>query len=218
MVSGFNVGIVIFIIILLLRILRIPKAARLIITLMIIPIYCFMTGAATPVIRASIMAAVFMMALLIRREPDIYNSLSIAAVFILAFNPLQLFDIGFQLSFISVISIVYLYTKIRLLLRVDYLKNKPLRFLAESCLVSFAAWIGTLGFIAYYFRFISPVTVLANIIIVPLATLITLCGFALIMLPQLAQFFAPACELAVFLLLKANSFLVKLPAAYFHLP
>lgn len=216
-VSGFNVGIVAFIINLFLRLIRLPRKVRFYIAIPCLLIYCLMTGASTPVIRATVMAIFFIAGFLLRRESDIYNSLCIAAIFILAFNPRQLFDIGFQLSFASVVSIVYLYPKMKSFLRIDLLKNKFIKLPVDSCLVSLAAWIGTFGLVAFYFKIFSPVTVLANIIIVPLATLMTLCGFSLIMMPPLAQFLAPACEIAVLLLLKANAFLIQLPAAYFYL-
>ena len=61
----------------------------------------------------------------------------------------------------------------------------------------------------------ASVSILANIIIVPLAILITLCGFSMLAILPLAQFFAPSCEAAVLLLLKANTLMLKLPAAYF---
>lgn len=217
-VSGFNVGIVVFIVIILLKLFRLPRRMRFYMMIPCLVIYCFMTGSSTPVVRATVMTLVFIIAHIIRREPDIANSLCIAALFILAFNPLQLLDIGFQLSFASVISIIYLYPWIKAILRVGSLKNRFLKLLLDSCLVSFAAWIGTLGFIAYYFKIFSPVTVLANIIIVPLAALITLCGFSMLAILPLAQFLAPCCEVAVLLLLKANALMLKLPAAYFCLP
>jgi competence protein ComEC len=221
-VSGFNVGIVALIIALFLKLIRLPRRLRIYIGIICLLLYCLVTGASTPVMRATIMAIVFMLAYLVKREPDIYNSLAIAAALILTANPNQLFDVGFQLSFASVISIVYLYPKLKSLLRIESLKIKPLRSLLEACLVSFSAWLGTLGFIAYYFKIFSPVTVLANLLIVPQATLITLCGFSLIfaglIFPAFAPAFASTSELAVIILLKINLLLLKLPTAYLRLP
>jgi len=221
-VSGFNVGIVAFIIILLLKLLRLPKNLRFCIAIPCLIVYCLMTGASNPVVRATVMAIVFLLGFLVKREPDIYNSCAVALIFILMVNPRQLFDIGFQLSFASVIAIIYLYPKIKSFLRLEVVKIKVLRFVIEASLVSFSAWVGTMGFIAYYFKIFSPVTVLANIIIVPLATLITLCGFSLILIGllflPLVPFFASTCESIVALLIKINAFLVNLPAAYFYLP
>jgi len=220
-VSGFNVALVTFIIILTLKLARIPRYKRFYISVPLIIIYCFMTGASTPVLRATIMAIVFMFAYLVKREADIYNTLALAAIFILTVSPRQLFDIGFQLSFASVLSIVGIYPKLRRFFPARVLKMRYTRFLVEGCLVSFSAWLGTISLIAYYFRIVSPITVIANIFIVPLASLITLCGFSLILMqfacPALTPFFASSSEFVVAVLLNINAVLIKLPCAYFYL-
>lgn len=220
-VSGFNVGIVAFIIILFLKLIRLPRKLRLWIACFLLAVYCLMTGASTPVVRATIMGFIFILSYFFKRLPDIYNSCAIAAIVILAINPQQLFDIGFQLSFASVISIIYFYQQIKAWLKLDSMKVKLLRFLIDGVLVSFSAWLGTMGLIAYYFKIICPVTVLANLFIVPLASLITLCGFSLVILeficPVLAGFCAPATELIIMLLLNINNFMIKIPGAYFYL-
>lgn len=220
-VSGFNVGIVAFLMVLFLKLIRIPRKARIIAAMPVLIAYCFLTGASTPVVRATIMAFSFMLADLLKRQANMYNGLSLAAICILVFNPRQLFDIGFQLSFASVFSIILLYPAVKSLLRLDSLRVKVLRFFAEGLIVSFSAWAGTMGLVAHYFKIFSPVTILANMIIAPLATLITLCGFSLISAGIIAPFFARYLSLAshvlVALLLNINSFLAKLPYAYFRL-
>jgi competence protein ComEC len=220
-VSGFNVGIVTFIVILFLKLIRLPRLARFYAAVPILIIYCLMTGASTPVVRATLMAVVFMCAYFVKREPDIYHSCAIAAIAILLSNPLQLFDIGFQLSFSSVIAIAYFYPRIKSLLHLEDVKIKVVRFFTEGCLVSFSAWLGTMGFIAYYFKIFSPLTVLANLFIVPLATLITLCGFSLIVIsliyPPIAPLFSYSCEFFLNILLTTNASLIRIPGAYFHL-
>ena len=220
-VSGFNVGIVAFIVNLLFKILRIPAKARIILALLCLLIYCFVTGASNPVIRATIMGVIFLFSYFLKREPDIYSSLSAAALFILVINPKQLFDIGFQLSFASVLAIVYLYPKLRALIHLEKVKVKIWKFIAEGCLVSFSAWLGTLGIIALNFRIIAPVTVLANIFIVPLATIITLCGFTLVIsgliCPALANLFSAPTSMLINFLLSLNAAIIKIPFAYFYL-
>ncbi len=216
-VSGFNVGIVAFMIMLLLKVFRLPKTPRYIMTMPCLIIYCLATGASPPVVRATIMAIFFLVGFLAKREPDMRNSLVLAALFILLINPRELFSISFQLSFASVAAIILLYPKLKTFFKAETIKVRPLRFIAEGCLVSLSAWLGTCGLILYYFRIFSPVTVLANICIVPLATLITLSGFSLVVItlvfPALAGPFAWANELFVALLLKANNLLIRLPYA-----
>ncbi|MFA4888036.1 MAG: ComEC/Rec2 family competence protein [Candidatus Omnitrophota bacterium] len=220
-VSGFNTGIVAFIIFLILKLLRLKRKIRFILALPCLVIYCFATGASTPVVRATIMTIIFAAGFLVKREAQIYNSLAIAALSILLGNPRQIFDIGFQLSFSSVFAIAYLYPKLSGFLQTEKLKIRLLKLLLEGALVSFSAWVGTCGIIAYQFRMFSPVTVLANILIVPLAGFITLCGFSLVLaslgLPPLAPLFGATAELAVSLLIKLNLLLLKFPGAYFYL-
>lgn len=220
-VSGFNVGIVAFIINLSLKIMRIRRKTRVILAVICLIIYCLITGASNPVIRATVMGSVFLLAYLFKRAPDIYNSLACAALFILLINPRQLFDVGFQLSFASVTAIVYLYPKLRAFLRIADCGSKVLRFICDGLLVSFSAWIGTMGIIVYNFRIISPVTVLANLLIAPLAGLITLCGFTLVLCglfcPLLAGPVSTTCAMLVTLLLNINASAIKLPFAYFYL-
>ena len=221
-VSGFNVGIVIFITGLFLKIIRIPRHIRPWLIIPCIIIYCFMTGSSNPVIRASVMGIMFLLGFFIKRETDIYNIMSFAALSILFFRPNQLFDIGFQLSFVSVISIVFFYPKLSAFLKVNSYKVKAVKFLLEGLLVSFSAWFGTLWLIAYYFKIFSPITVLANIFIVPLATFITLSGICLVFsglffLP-LAGLFASCLQTAVVLLFYLNNLFLKLPGAYWYLP
>jgi len=221
-VSGFNVGIVAFIIFLSLKLLRIPRKIRIFIAAISLIVYCLATGASSPVVRATVMAMVFLFAYLVKREPAIFQSCALAALFILAINPRQLFEVSFQLSFACVLSIVLIYPRLKSFFHPEFLKPKVLKFLLEGCLVSLSAWLGTMGLVAYYFRIFSPVTVLANICIVGLATLITLCGFSLVIVsvisPPLARVFALSCELLVAFLLHLNSLLIKLPAAYFYFP
>jgi competence protein ComEC len=220
-VSGFNVGIVAFIFGLLFKIARLRRKARIILTAACLIVYCLVTGASNPVVRATVMGVVFLSAYLVQREADIYNSLACAVLFILIVNPLQIFDIGFQLSFSSVMAIVCLYPRLKAFLRPDRCRFAPLRFICEGCLVSFCAWAGTAGIIAYNFRIISPVTVLANIFVVPVATLITLCGFSLILCscacPALGWVFAAPASALVTVLLNINYAMSRIPFACFYL-
>ncbi|MCM8789945.1 MAG: ComEC/Rec2 family competence protein, partial [Candidatus Omnitrophica bacterium] len=220
-VSGFNVGLLAYTAALLLKIIRVPRYFRPFVIIFFLIIYCLMTGASTPVLRATVMTVFFIIGFMFKREPDIYNSLGLAAISILILNPMQLFDIGFQLSFASVLSLAYVYPKLNALLKAKFWKSRFLRAVANSCLVSFSAWLATFGFIAYHFKIISPVTVFANILIAPLAALITLCGFSLIfvnfILPFLTPFFGLAVEALVLLLVELNFFFLNLPFACIRL-
>lgn len=220
-VSGLHVGIVAFILELLLKVLGLRRRRRYLLIIFLLLFYCLLTGARTSVIRASIMAAVFLLALLIKREPRISQTLSLAALIILAFNPRAIFNIGFQLSFISVISIVCLSPRIKnLISRIRISAILP-QFLVCGFCVSLSAWLGTFILIAYYFRIIAPVTVLANLVVVPYLGLVIALGFSLLaaalLFPPLAPLFAASANLSIAIIVEILSQFSRFPAAYFYI-
>ncbi|MCU0666407.1 MAG: competence protein ComEC family protein [Candidatus Omnitrophica bacterium] len=218
-VSGFNVGLVCMVLVLGLKILHVPKLARFFLAIFALIVYCILSGMANPVLRATIMALVFMCAYFLKREHPEYNSLALAVLFILIFNPQQLFDIGFQLSFVSVLAIVFLYPRLKKIFCAYINGPNFLFFVVNLFLVSFSAWLGTLGLVAYYFRIFSPVTVVANIVIVPLATIMTFCGFAHLFLGAaylpLSHFSSAVCNFSVMLLIRSTHFFSSIPMASF---
>jgi competence protein ComEC len=220
-ISGFNVGIVIFIILILLKILRIKRNLRFILTIIFIIIYAIITGSQPSVIRASIMAIVILIGILLQKESNVYNSISFAALIILMLSPRTLFNVGFQLSFISVISIVWLTKRIeKLISKVLTSKSRILTWVVRSISVSLAAWLGVLGLVVYYFNILSPVTILANLFIVPFSSLIVATGFCLIVVggifPSLSFIFASSVKLCLDILVYAVWIFHKLPAAFFY--
>lgn len=221
-ISGLHIGIVAFIILVMLKVLRIPRKPRHILTILILIIYCILTGANAPVVRATIMAVILLLGYFFKREVNIYNSLSLAALIILIVNPWQLFEVSFQLSFLSVASIVWLAPKIKAIFPERLYKIIGMRFLIPTFSVSVAALLGLLPLIAYYFKIITPITILANMIIVPYMSIIVASGFALgligVLVPFLAPIFAASCDLSILMLFKINSLLISIPGAYFKLP
>lgn len=221
-ISGFNVGIVAFIILITLKIAKIHRKPRYILTVLLLVVYCILTGASAPVVRATAMAVILLCAYIFEREVNIYNSLSIATFVILAFNPWQLFEISFQLSFLSVVSIVCFTPKIKSLFPKRLDKIPCLRFLILTFSGSSAAWIGLMPLIAYYFKIFTPITVLVNMLIVPYSALITASGFTLavvgMIFPAISPAFAATNELFILVLFKIHYFLAGLPGAYFKLP
>lgn len=203
------------------------------IMLPILVIHMLAVGASSSVVRATLMALIVLIAYLMDREPHIINSLSLAALFILGYNPLQIFDIGFQLSFISVSGIVILSPRIISLFKISpallgrikggvkQKLNILVRVMLNSFSVSLSAWLATFGFVAYYFRIISPVTILANLIIVPLASLAIILGFTLSLsamaCPVVSPSIAATTNFVLVFLFKAAYCLSHLPFAYFYL-
>jgi len=122
-ISGLHTGLVVFCILVFLKFLRIPRKARYGLAIILLIVFCFLTGLKPPVVRATLMAVLIMGAVLLDRETDIYNILGLAAFIMLVINPGFLFDAGFQLSFMAVISISCFYPVIEYLLFGRILKN-----------------------------------------------------------------------------------------------
>jgi ComEC/Rec2-related protein len=221
-VSGFNVGIIASLIIAVLRIMRLPRLTRLALSCPLLCLYCCMTGASIPVVRATLMAIAMMCAHHFKRPALAINALALAAWAILFTEPGSLFDIGFQLSFASVLSILIIYPWGYTAAGIASLRYAMPRTLASGALVSTAAWVGTAGILAYHFRSISPITVPANIVVVPIATALTLNGICLLaahaLFPALAPFVAFTGEALVTLLIRTTELLSRVPGAHLRIP
>lgn len=84
-----------------------PSQIAVLLTLPVLVFYALLSGMSTPAVRSLIMIFIYMLAIFLGRRDQWLNSLSIAAVIILLYNPAALFDLSFQLSFIAVLSIGY---------------------------------------------------------------------------------------------------------------
>ena len=119
-ISGFNIGMVAIFALFLARLClkaeylllrwNIARISMLFAILVVI-LYTFIAGAGISVVRASIMVTVFLGAIILNREGDLYNTLSLAAFLILILTPYSLFDISFQLSFAAVASLIFFMPK-----------------------------------------------------------------------------------------------------------
>jgi len=186
-IDGLRIALNSGILVALLRVLQISRAWCGLIAVPAIWFYTAATGWKPSAIRASVMMTVVIGGWALKRPTDLINSLAAAAFIILLWEPRQLFEASFQLSFFVVL-IIGLVTpplnKIsdRLLKADPLLPNELLpqwrrslnflmRLLARYCLLSFVAWIGSIPLSAKYFHLFSPVSTFANIIAVPLGTL-----------------------------------------------
>ena len=220
-ISGLHLGIFVFIVLIFLKALRLPRLARYFIAIITLWGYCLMTGSNLPAVRAAIMATVFLAGLMIRRQPDTLGSLSLAALLILTINPGQLFEVSFQLSFLSIISLLFITPRINAFLLKYLKKGGRVKPLVNIFSASLGAWLGLSPLILYYFRIISPVAILGNMVIVPYLALVIACGVTLLLaglfVPALVPIFSPAAELSILFLLKFINLLAGMPLGHFCL-
>lgn len=131
--------------------------------------FAFLVGLSASVIRAVVMCMLMTMAQVSGERALSFNTLSVAAFFMLLYNPFYLFDVGFQLSFLAVLSILLIYP---LLFRLWEVHRPVLRYLWKIIAVSIAAQLGTAPLVIYYFAHFPIHFLLANLIVAPLAVLI----------------------------------------------
>lgn len=184
-VSGLHVGIVYGLLLLIFRLFPNPgttaKLIKLITALLVMWGFVLLTGASNSVIRAATMFSFVAIGKNFNRYTNIYNTLAASAFLMLLFNPLALFDIGFQLSYLAVFSIVYFQKRIYRLWIPD---NNIIDNIWKLITVSIAAQIGVFPLSLFYFHQFPLYFWLSGIIVVSAAGIILALGLALIALGQ----------------------------------
>lgn len=158
--------------------------------------YAFITGLSVSVVRASAMLTVFCASEVFNRKSFSVHSMYIAAFFILLYNPFSLFDVGFQLSFASVLSILYLQPKAAAMLNV---RNKYIRYVWQMFTLSMVAQLATFPLCLYYFGTFPTYFFVANLLIVPLVSLI-IYAFGGIVIAKLLASVIPAASYNIYYL------------------
>ncbi len=225
-ISGLHVGIIAFITLFLVGLFGFPRNFRYSATILILVLYAVMVGGRPSVVRATIMGVVLLSSYLLKRNADIYNSLGLAAATILIYNPDQLFDYGFILSFISVLSIIYMVPLFNRKFGINRINRKThwggaLYYFSSLCSASCAVWLGLLPLAVNFFNIISSVSVVVNIFAIPaLFVIIALSIFSMIIrlaVPFLGMIFAEAAKFFIAILLVCLKSFSKLPFAYFEI-
>ncbi len=191
-VAGLHVGIIAQLLWILASLFRLPRKAAAALIIPCLFYYSAITGFHVSSLRAATMAAFLLGGIFFDRPALALNSLAGAALLILAVDGNQLFTAGFQLSFAVVAAILLWQNGIfRLLIK----PAAPDPFLPRSLVsrrrkffehgyywaaggisVSAAAWIGSLLLIAWYFYLLTPISILANLTVVPAAFCILAVG------------------------------------------
>ncbi len=174
---------------------RFPQKIICLLTIIAVLIYASLIGFRPSVFRAALMAILFLSATLIDRDADIFNLLAFAALALLLLNPHQLWDVGFQLSFVAVAFIIYFVPKMEKplqhlwrdtaeapeggLAKLRKFRYTTVKWLILSYLVTLAAQIGTAPLIAYHFFRAYPLGMIVGPLAVGLVSLIVATGIGL---------------------------------------
>lgn len=179
-ISGLHVGMLFLILNFIfspIRKLKNGKLLFLIITLLSLWGFAQLTGMSASVTRAVLMFSLFSIGQYLNKAQNIYNTIAISALLLVLYNPNYLFEIGFQMSYAAVLSIVA-FTPIFQKFYIP--KNKIMRYIVNLNYVSIAAQIGVLPLAILYFNQFSMQFLIANIVIIPTATLVLIIGLMLI--------------------------------------
>ncbi len=237
-IDGLRIALISGMLVALLRVLQVSRAWCGIVAIPAIWFYTAATGWESSAIRASVMMTVVLGGWGLKRPGDVINSLAAAAFIILLWEPRQLFEASFQLSFFVVLVIGLMLPPLNKisdrLLRHDPLLpddllprwrralNPMLRMSSRYFALSLAAWAGSIPLSALYFHLFSPISPLANIVAVPLGTLALISNLGSLLcgnwLPWATGLFNHSAWFFMVAMTGVSEFFTEIPGAYFYVP
>jgi competence protein ComEC len=235
-VAGLHVGIVATLLWMVATIARLSRKTAAAIIIPLLFFYAAVTGLHVSSLRAATMASILVGGLFFERKVSLANSLAAAAFFILCWNTNELFSTGFQLSF-AVVGAIVLFADP--LFRVLQRRAAPDPFLPQSLVrgprrwmhssyewlcggasVSLAAWIGSLPLILWYFHLVTPISLLANLAVVPIAFFVLAVALLSLMttalLPWVALIFNNANWSLATLVIGIVHLFAQIPGGHFY--
>lgn len=165
-VSGLHVGLIVLLLIFLLNKTQLKEYMKFIIVFCFLLSFCTLCSFSSPVLRSSIMALIVLLAGLFKRKNDLLNSISLAGILILLFKPTSVFDLGFQMSFASVFGIILIAFSAKFVI-----KNKKLYNFLLPILATVSAELMILPILATYYGFVPTWSILFNLIVLPIFSL-----------------------------------------------
>lgn len=214
-VSGLHTG---YIVLILMGIAgRFNQIFKLICVVVGLFLFSHISNLSPSVIRASIMSVVVLLSYVIQRPNNLLNSISIAGLIILFLNPLDLLNPGFQLSFGAVISIAVIYPTIKSNIKLNNLK-KFWQYLVDLILISLSVSIGTFPFVVSYYERFSMISLIANLLVIPLTGVILggiiLNIFIINILPFISEIYKETLNFLINLNFQIVDWFANMPFAY----
>jgi len=237
-IDGLRIALISGMLVALLRVLQVSRAWCGIVAIPVLWFYTAATGWESSAIRASVMMTIVIGGWALKRPSDLINSLAAAAFIILLWEPRQLFEASFQLSFLVVLMIALMLPPMNKisdrLLRHDpmvpddllpYWRRvlaTTLRMLSRYFALSLAAWAGSIPLAALYFHLFSPVSPLANIVAVPLGTLALMSNLGSLLcghwLPWATGLFNYSAWFFMVAMTGVSEWSTRIPGAFFYVP
>ncbi len=181
-VSGMHLGLIYWLLNILFSPLlksRRTKWLHPVLIIVILWLFSLLTGGAASIMRAAVMFTCILIGKSINKQSSVYNTLAMSAFLLLCYNPFWLWDVGFQLSYTALLSIVIFYKPIYNLL---YIKNKALDYIWQLTCVTIAAQILTTPISLFHFHQFPVYFLLTNLVAVPLSSIILIGELVLLLL------------------------------------
>ena len=192
--SGMNVGFIYSFFFLIMNFIRVPFRINNCICILAVLTYVLMTGLGASVVRAALMLLFVLIGKLIERDAHNISLLSFIAFLMLLYNPMYLNDVSFQLSFVVTFGILFMIPYI-----IQY-KNKIIDWIIGSVTIPIIAQIWVIPVQIFYFNNISIYSVFANIMSVPILSVISLGGFISSLLSLIEPISNIVCKVFDFIL------------------
>ena len=220
-ISGLHIGVIAAVIAQCLLLLRIPRSWSPWIGLPLLYLYVAITGASPSAMRAFLMSTFFWASFAFHRQHGSFAALANSAVFVLIFDPNQLWSLGFQFSYIVVASILLLglpagralkemFSIYRWLPKEDWTtRQRIISWLLDKIIpllaISFSAWLASVPLCAAFFNFIAPGAIVLNLLLVYLVAIVIIsgilsAGWAALLLFPASEFINHAAWLVLFIM------------------
>lgn len=187
-VSGLHVTLVGSLLWMVLINFPVPRRIGLFVVIFGMIVYAFTTGLKPPAVRATVMGACLLGAFFFRRRPSVFNALSLSVILVVLWRPAQVYEVGFQLSY-GVLLMLCLGASLALRLTGRIAELDPFfphrllsvgqrrvlgfrKYLAGLGASSLAAWVGSMPMMLWYFGVVTPVAVLASVVLIPVTIMV----------------------------------------------
>ncbi len=194
--SGGHIAILFFLIFSLLKFLHVPRRFSYLLLIVLLVFYSFLVEGRASFLRATIMSVAFLLGKLMWKDVHLLNTISMSLFFLLLFNPFQLFDLGFQLTYAATLGIIFFMPKV-----MKFLPRLPLK-ISETLAMSLTAQVGVFPLIAGAFHRIIFSGLVLNLLGIPLVGLIMAIGYVFLPVSLISGALAKPVAAAVAFLIK----------------
>ncbi len=215
-ISGLHLGMIYGVLLFLLSPFKSRRWYRFVMpitVLIVLWLFTLIAGAVPSIVRSAVMFSFIVLGECLRRKGNIYNTLAVSALCILIYNPFYLWDVGFQLSYAAVLSIVVFMKPVYNSL---YFENRIINKIWMLAATTIAAQIFTIPIVLFYFHQFPLLFLVTNLLVVPLSSIALFIEILVVAVAGWAWLATITGKLAYWLLWFMNSFIQHVEKLPFH--